>query len=256
MNYYRPLIGIPKAITVKREGHKWWLSVRCVGVPAEPLPSTCREVGIDLGVVNQVATSDGNLLLGEHFGSRAKTRLAEAQRGLAAKHRGSNRRRRQVEVLASRHRKVANQRRNAAHQLSRKLVNEFDFIAIEDLSIKQMTRAPKPTPDPSTPGGYLPNGASQKAGLNRSIHDAGWGQLVAMILYKAECAGREVVRVDPRHTSQRCAKCGHFEASNRVSEAEFRCQRCGHEDHADVNAARNILWAGRAHRGLSRAGSK
>ena len=172
------------------------------------------------------------------------------------KERNSNRRRRPVDVVARRHRKVANQRRNAAHQLSRQLVNEFDFIALEALAIKQMTRAPKAKADPDNPGGYLPNGAAQKAALNRSVHDVGWGQLVTMILYKAECAGREVVMVNPRHTSQRCADCGHCVASNRVSQAEFRCGNCGHEGHADRNAARNILRAGRAQRELSRAGSK
>jgi putative transposase len=248
MNYFRPLEGIPKAITVKREGTKWWVNVRCANVPRKPLLPTGREIGIDLGVVNVVATSEGDLIKSQRFGSQAREKLADAQRRLATKQRGSNRRRREVEAVARRHRKVANQRRNAAHQLSRRLVNEFDLIALEDLSIACMTRAPKPRSDPSKPFEYLPNGSARKAGLNRSINDAGWGQLVSMIHYKAECAGRTVMSVSPRHTSQRCAECGHREASNRVSQAVFRCQHCGHEDHADVNAARNILWAGRAQR--------
>ena len=254
MNYHRAHQGTPKAITVKREGKKWWVTVRCVDVPASLLPATGREVGIDLGVVNIVALSEGEPLAGEQFGSRSKARLAEAQRALASKQRGSASRHRQVEVVARCHRKIANQRRNAAHQLSRRLVNEYDFIALEDLSIRNMTRAPKPKPDPTNSGGYLPNGAAKKAGLNRSIHDAGWGLLVAMILDKAECAGREVVKVSPHYTSQRCAECGHTEASNRLSQAEFRCCSCGHEDHADRNAARNILGAGRALRASARVG--
>jgi putative transposase len=252
MNYYRPYQGTPKAITVKREGRKWWVSVRCVDVRATPLPPTGREVGIDLGVVNIVALSEGEPLLGEQFGSRSTAKLAEAQRSLATKQCGSARRRRQVEVVARCHRKVANQRRNAAHQLSRQLVNEYDFIALEELAITKMTRAPKPKPDPKSPGAYLRNGAARKAVLNRSIHDAGWGQLIAMILYKAECAGREVVTVSPHHTSRRCAECGHTEPSNRINQALFRCRACGHEDHADRNAARNILRAGRALRASAR----
>jgi putative transposase len=255
MNYYRAHQGTPKAITVKREGKKWWVSVRCVDVPASPLPATGREVGIDLGVVNIITLSEGEPLLGEQFGSRSKTVLAEAQRSLARKQRGSVRRRRQVEVVARCHRQIANQRRNAAHQLSRQLVKKYDFIALEDLKITNMTQKPKANPNPANPGTYLPNGAVRKAGLNRSIHDAGWGQLVAMILYKAECAGREVVTVSPHHTSQRCAECGHTEPSNRVSQAVFRCCACGHEDHADRNAARNILGAGRALRTSVRVGS-
>jgi putative transposase len=102
MNYYRPITGTPKAITVKREGKKWWVSVRCVDVPAQPLPATGREVGVDLGVVNLVAMSEGEPQQGERFGGRAKQQLSEARRRLSRKQRGSNRRRRQVEVVAHR----------------------------------------------------------------------------------------------------------------------------------------------------------
>src|ERR1039457_7156359 len=94
-------------------------------------------------------------------------------------------------------------------------------------------------------GGYEANGATAKAGLNRSINDAGWGALRAMIDYKAESAGREVIAVDPRNTSRTCSGCGHVSAGNRHGPV-FRCQCCGHEAHADVNAAENILRAGRA----------
>jgi putative transposase len=167
--------GTPKAITVKREGTKWWVSVRCVDVPAMPLAPTGREVGIDLGVANLVATSDGERIVGGHFGSRARDQLAQAQRKLSTKQRGSNRRRRQVEEVARLHRRVANQRSNAAHQLSRQLVNDYDLIVVEDLAIVNMVRAPRSKPDPDRPGAFLPNGAASKAGLNRSIHDAGWG---------------------------------------------------------------------------------
>lgn len=245
-NYYRPISGEPKAITVKRGGKKWWLSVRCVNVPAMPLESTSCEVGIDLGIVNQIATSDGELEKGMRFGAEAKWRLAQAQRELATMHRGSNRRGRQVEEVARLHQKVKNQRRNAAHQLSRQLVNDYDFIAVEDLNITNMVRAPKGRPDPERPGAYLTNGARRKAGLNRSINDAGWGQLVSMLIYKAESDGRTVASVNPCYTSQTCAECGHIDAGNRVSQKEFQCLRCRHFDFADINAARNVLRAGRA----------
>jgi putative transposase len=245
-NYHRALRGVPKAVTVKREGTKWWVSVRCVDVAAEPLEPTGRDVGLDLGITNLVATSDGELILAEHFGSRARAQLASAQRALATKQRGSNRRKRQVETVARLHRKVASQRLNAAHQLSRRLVNDYDLIVLEDLKITHMVRSPKAIADPDQRGSFLPNGASAKAGLNRSIHDAGWATLTSLLSYKAESAGRMVVRVKAHHTSQRCAQCGHVDAGNRVTQAAFRCQQCGHEDHADLNAASNILRAGRA----------
>jgi putative transposase len=244
MNYHRPHAGTPKAITVKREGTKWWVSVRCVDVPAQPLVPTGRKVGIDLGVANLVATSDGELHVGELFGARTRQRLANAQRALARKQRGSNRRRRQVEEVVRLHRKVKNQRMNAAHQLSRQLVNDYDLIVVEDLKVKNMLRAPKAKPDPDHPGGFLSNGAAAKAGLNRSIHDAGWATLLSLLTYKAESAGRTVVTADAHYTSQTCFECGHVERGNRVSQAEFRCCSCGHEAHADINAARNILRAG------------
>src|ERR1035437_1400588 len=88
-NYHRPLMGVPKAITVKREGTRWWVSVRCVDVPATPVAPTGREVGVDLGIANLVATSDGELIVGELFGSQARSQLAVAQRKLGAKQRGS-----------------------------------------------------------------------------------------------------------------------------------------------------------------------
>ncbi len=246
MNYYRPFAGVPKVITVKREGTKWWVSVRCVDVPALPLAPTGQEVGVDLGVINLVALSDGELIEGSRFTARSSKRLADAQRRLANKQPGSNRRRRQVEEVARLHRRVKQQRLNAAHQLSRRLVNEFDLIVLEDLKITPMMARPRLKPNPETPGNFLVNGAAKKTVLNGSIHDAGWGQLRSLLSYKAESAGRTVVVVNPRHTSSTCALCGHVDKKNRVTQAVFRCCSCGHEDHADSNAAVNILRAGRA----------
>ncbi len=240
---HRPIRGTPKAITVRREGRRWWVTIRCVDVPAEPLPATGRQVGIDLGVTVLVATSDGTLITNDRHGQRAADRLARAQKDLATKKRGSQHRRRAVERVAAAHRRVRNRRTNALHQLSRRLVNDHDLIVHEQLAIANLVRRPKPRPDGA--GGYVPNGATAKAGLNRGIHDAGWGKLLAMITYKAESAGRTVIAVEPRNTSRTCADCGHASAGNRHG-AVFECQACGHEDHADTNAAINILRAGRA----------
>jgi len=214
-----------------------------------PLPETGREVGIDLGVRWAVATSDGQLVAPGLHTRRSAERLAAAQRELSTKRRGSGHRARAAGRVGSIHRKVANQRKEFAHQLSRSLVNAYDLIVHEDLKIKNMVRRPRPRKDQES-GTYLPNGAKAKAGLSRSIHDAGWGQFRSFCAYKAEDAGRQLITVNPRHTSQRCSSCGHLEAANRCSQAEFRCLACGHRAQADVNAARNILGAGRALRGL------
>ena len=240
---HRPIRGTPKAITVRREGRRWWVTIRCVDVPAEPLPPTGRQVGVDLGVNVLVATSDGVLIANDRHAQHAARRLARAQQDLATKQRGSQHRRRARERVAAAHRRVRNRRTDTLHQLSRQLVNDHDLIVHEQLAIANLVRRPKPKPDAT--GGYAPNGAAAKTGLNRCIHDAGWGQLLAMIAYKAESAGRTVIAVDPRNTSRTCAHCGHISTGNRRG-AVFKCQACGHQAHADTNAAINILRAGRA----------
>jgi len=243
MRLHRPIRGTPKAITVRREGRRWWVTIRCVDVPGEPLPPTGRDVGIDLGVNVLVATSDGTLITNDRHAERAAHHLARAQQRLATKQRGSQHRHRAVERVAAAHRRVRNRRADTLHQLSRRLVNDHDLIVHEQLAVAKLVRRPKPKPDGA--GEYEPNGARAKTGLNRCIHDAGWGQLLAMIAYKAESAGRTVIAVDPRNTSRTCAHCGHVSAGNRRG-AVFECQACHHEAHADTNAAINILRAGRA----------
>ena len=105
-----------------------------------------------------------------------------------------------------------------------------------------MTRRPKPRPNES--GGYEPNRANAKAGLNRSILDAGWGMLLATVTYKASSASREVVAVDPRNTSRTCHVCGYCEKANRKTQSDFKCLQCGYSANADLNAARNIRAKG------------
>jgi putative transposase len=200
-------------------------------------------VGIDLGVQVVVATSDGTLITNDRHAQRAAQCLARAQQDLAAKQRGSKHRRRAVERVAAVHRRVRNRRADTLHQLSRRLVNDYDLLVHEHLIVSNLVRRPQPRPDGA--GGYAPNGAAAKTGLNRCIRDAGWGTLLAMIAYKAESAGRTVIAVDPRNTSRTCAHCGHVSAGNRRGPV-FKCQACGHEAHADTNAAINILRAGRA----------
>lgn len=249
--YYRPIVGTPKAITVKREGSKWWVSVRCADVPAEPLEPSGREIGIDLGIVNLIATSEGELVVAERFGLKSRSRLAKEKQAKARCQPDSRRSEVRAQRIAHIHRRIANQRRNAAHQLSRRLVNEFDFIAVEDLEIAKMVRGPHRKSNLG--GSYGRLNSTFRKNLNRAVYDAGWGTLRLFILYKAESAGRVVMTVDPRHTSQTCAECGHVATGNRINQAKFSCVECGHEDHADINAARNILRAGRAQRVLSRA---
>ena len=132
---------------------------------------------------------------------------------------------------------------NFHHQLSRHLVNEYGLIVMEDLSILNMTATPEPKPDPDNEGQYLPNGAAAKAGLNQSILDAGWGQFQHLCTVKAERAGRRVVLVDPKYTSQLCSGCGQI-VKKELSERWHSCE-CGTELDRDHNAALNILFRAR-----------
>jgi putative transposase len=236
---HREVMGTVKTIQVKREGRRWFLILSCDDVPARLLEPTGAVVGVDVGVNVFLGTSDGLLVENPRHGRNGAARLKKAQVALARKKKGSNNRRQAREVVANRHRKVASQRRDFHHQVARRLVDNYDLIVLEKLKVTNMTRSAKGTVE--KPG----TNVAQKSGLNRSILDAGWAQFRSIIEGKAEDAGRQVIVVNPRYTSQRCASCGHVEAGNRV-DVVFRCLKCGHSDQADINAAINILRAGLA----------
>jgi putative transposase len=172
--------------------------------------------------------------------------LTGAQQRLARAKRRSKNRERKRETVAARHRKIANRRKDFQHKQARSLVDRYDLLVVEDLKIANMLRRAKPVADLENPGQFLPHGARAKSGLNRSISDAGWGKFISTLRAKAEEAGRVWIEVDPRHTSDGCEKCGYAASENRVTQAEFACQRCGHTARADEHAARNILRAGLA----------
>lgn len=244
--------GTPKTLSLRREGARWRVTVFCADVAARRLEPTGAAVGIDLGVTELIATSHGELVDNPRHLSRIARQLTVTQQLVARRTRGSVRRAKAANRVARLHRKVANQRRDFAHQLSSRLVKDNDVIVHEKLKIENMVR--RPAPRPNDQGGFDPNGAAAKAGLNREIMAASWAQLLRFITYKAEEAGRETISVDPRHTSQMCHQCGHLEARNRHG-AVFRCRSCGHAAHSDVNAARNILRAGLARRHEREAGT-
>jgi putative transposase len=235
-----------KTIQIKRQGRRWMLVLSCDDVPTNPLPSTGRQAGIDVGIVSFATTSDGEHVDNPRWARASAARLAAAQQRLQRARRGGRNRAAKRETVAARHRKIANQRKDFHHKQARELAARYDLIVVEDLKIANMLRRAKPVADPTNPGHYLRNGARAKSGLNRSISDAGWGQFVSILRAKAEEAGRAWIEVDPRHTSDGCERCGHAARENRVTQAEFACQRCGYNAPADEHAARNILRAGLA----------
>jgi putative transposase len=243
---HRRVQGRVKTIQVRREGRRWMLVLFCDQVPTRPLTPARAAVGIDVGIVSFATTSDGERVPNPGYGRAAAAKLAAAQQVLARKQRGSNNRRKARATVAARHRTLANQRRNFHHHAARALVVRYGLLVVEDLKIRNLVRRPAPRPDPDHPGRFLANGAAAKTGLHRSIHDAGWAQFVSILRAKAEEAGRVVIDVDARHTSDRCEACGHTAAENRASQAVFSCRGCGHTVDADEHAAHNILRAGLA----------
>jgi putative transposase len=243
---HRRVLGAVKTIQIRRQGKHWMLLLSCDDVPANPLPATGHQAGIDVGIASFATTSDENHLHNPRWARSAAARLSAAQQRLATKKPGSNNRTAARETVASRHRKITNQRRDFHHKTARTLVKSYDLIAVEDLSIANMLRRAKPIADPDHHGAFLPNGAAAKTGLNRSISDAAWGRFVSILRAKAEDAGRTLIEVDPRHTSDGCEACGHAARENRITQAAFACRACGYTAHADEHAARNILRAGLA----------
>jgi putative transposase len=244
VHQHRPVVGRVKTVSVKREGRRWYVILTAEQAEPEPLPPTGSVAGIDVGIANFLADSNGGFVENPRHGRKAAAKLESAQQALSRCKRRSKCRRKAVEKVARLHRKVRRQRLDHAHKTALGLVTEHDFIAHEDLKIRNMSKAPAPKPDPDQPGTFLPNGAAAKAGLNRSIADAGWGVFLAILNAKAESAGREVIAVDPRNTSRTCPECGHVAAENRPTQEKFHCQACGHQAHADTVGALNVLRAG------------
>ncbi|MDX2935213.1 RNA-guided endonuclease InsQ/TnpB family protein [Streptomyces ipomoeae] len=242
---HRPVQGRVKTVSVKREGARWYVVLACDNVPAEELPPTGAIAGIDMGVAHFLTTSDGEHVANPRFLQAGADELAEAQRHLATfpkrTRRRTKRHRAAARKVAKLHAKIRRQRADFHHKTARALITDHEVIAHERLNTAGMTKSPRPKADPEQPGGFLPNGAAAKAGLNRSILDAGWAQFLGILANKAESAGRLVVPVDARNTSRTCPDCGHVAKENRVTQAKFQCTACGFTANADHVGATNVL---------------
>ncbi|WBO64222.1 RNA-guided endonuclease InsQ/TnpB family protein [Streptomyces camelliae] len=245
VHQHRLVKGCVKTISVKREGRRWYVVLSCDEVPAELLAQTGEVVGVDMGVTYFLTTSNGEHIANPRFLEVAAGELAEAQRHLATFPKRTKRRAKAHRAVARKvakiHAKIRRQRLDHAHKTALTLVGDYDAIAHERLNTAGMTHAPKPKPDPDRPGVFLPNQRAVKAGLNRSILDAGWGVFLTILTNKAESAGRTVVAVDPRNTSRTCPSCGCVAKENRVTQAKFQCTACGFAADADHVGALNVL---------------
>ncbi len=236
-----PPVGEMKTCTIKREGPHWFILFTCE-VEHEMVYHPSEEaVGIDLGLVHFATLSDGSAIENpRHFRTSAH-KLKQLQEALSRKKRGSKRRRKATQQVGKTHRHIRHQRKDFHHKEARKLVTQYQTIVFEKLQPANMSKRPKPKQDEET-GQYVPNGAAAKAGLNKSIVDAGWGLFQQICKNKAECAGSRVLFVSPKYTSQICSGCGAMVQKN-LEERWHRCS-CGCSLDRDHNAARNILRLG------------
>src|SRR5262245_45644790 len=213
----RPIEGEIKTCTIKREADGWYV-IFAVEEPKKEVAVAPKEsVGVDVGIESFATLSDDEAAPIENprYFRRAERDLKKAQRRVSRRVKGSKRRKRAVRLLQKKHLKVKRQRRDFHFKEARKLVGQYQSIKVEDLNIQGMVK---------------------NHHLAKSISDAGWGQFIMIIIFKAEEAGRTVIKVNPSYTSQECSRCGN---RNRITLATriYRCTQCGLVIHRDRNGA-------------------
>jgi putative transposase len=259
--YHRPLEGTPKTATIRCTATgKWFVTIACAWEPT-PLPPTGQAVGIDVGLKTFATLSDGQEIANPRFFRHEEQALAKAQRrhqvaldahqatraevtkrvqhaqpdldepGVwqavhqdAEEHTAWKARRKRRKVVARTHERARWKRDDFAHQHSRRIVHQFDIIAIEDLAVKNPV---------------------QNGHFAKSIYDAAWSHFRELIACKAVWADRKYVAVNPAHTSQDCSGCGYRKTDLTLADRTYQCLSCGLVIDRDLNAAHNILALGR-----------
>jgi putative transposase len=219
--FHRPLEGTAKTLTFKRNQAGQWFAVFCCEINTLKQIHTCpdKKVGIDVGLQSFATLSDGTKIENPRFLVKLEAKLANLQKQLARKKKGSKNRIKARTKVAKLHIKITNQRMDFLHKLSRQIVDNYSLIAFEKLNIKAMVK---------------------NHCLSHSISDASWNNFIQMLCYKAESAGAELAEVDPRDTSQICSRCGE-EVKKSLSVRTHNCPCCRLELDRDLNSAINIL---------------
>jgi len=222
MSYHRPVRGKIKTLTIHKSAtSKWYASFSCEIEP-ERLPLNTDAVGIDVGIKTFAALSDGREIANPHFFRAEEKALAKVQRKHSKLIKGTPERRKHRKVVARVHERVKWRRQNFTHQQSRRIVNQFGVICVEDLNMNRMVH---------------------NHCLAKSISDVAWSAFFNQLMCKAEEAGRELIRVNPAYTSQTCSRCGHRQKTP-LSERTYHCPCCLLDIDRDLNAALNIMALG------------
>ena len=239
-----------RSATLTKDGEHWYLSVLVDDGKTTPAAHGAPDaaVGVDRGVVVAVATSAGDLLDQVFTTPSEKRRVLRLQRKLARAAKRSASRNKTRQRYGRLRAKEARRRQDFCRKTARALAEKNAVVVLEKLATANMTRRAKPVADPQAPGHYLRNGAAAKSGLNKAILAKGWFRFELALQSVSRYTGTQVVKVPAAYTSQRCSECGRVDPKSRESQAVYRCTTCAHCEHADVNAAKNILAAGRADR--------
>ncbi len=232
--------GTIKNVTITREGNHWYVAICVTEVIKLPKELPTSAIGIDVGIANFASFSSGQRVLPINSGREHAKRLAILQRRLAKKVKFSNNWKKVLVKIRKLHQKIAYTRRDFLHKLTTTLSKSHAMVVIEALKIKNMSKSAVGTID--APG----RNVKAKAGLNKSILDQAWGEFKRQLKYKLAWRGGMLIEVNPRYTSQKCSGCGYTSIRNRKSQQNFCCMACQYQEHADINAAKNILAAGHA----------
>ena len=223
---HRLLEGTIKTVTVRRDSVGNWYACFSCEMEATPKPGVDHVVGIDLGLKTFATLSDGGTINRQRWMKQDAADIARLQRKKERYAQGSPERRTVIRALHHAYRRATNRRTDFAHQVSRQLVDIYQVMAFEDLDIQNMQ-------------------SDGKRVINQNIADVAWGQFVQYVTYKAESAGRVVLRVDPRGTTQQCSGCGEIVPKD-LNVRIHDCPHCGLRMDRDLNAALNILGRGLA----------
>ena len=222
---HRLFEGMIKSITVSRTtDNKYYMSL-LVETEVEPLKTSKKMMGLDLGIKDLIVDSNGKKYKNHKHLTKSQQKLAKEQRKLFKMVKGSNNRNKQRIKIARLHKHIQNQRNDYLHKLSKKIIDENQVIALEDLKVKDMEHKNK---------------------LAKNITDASWSRLVTMLIYKADWYGRKIIKVPNNYpSSQLCSICGHKNSITKsLNIRKWICPECGSIHDRDINAARNILSKG------------
>jgi putative transposase len=216
---HRPVDGMIKTITIKRECGKWYACFSVEGA-GNALPAIDTYTGVDVGLTAFATLADGTKIDNPRYYKRAQAQLRLAQRRVARRKCGGKNRYKAVLLLQKAHARIKNQRADFQHKVARTLVNAYGMIAVEDLHIQGLASGM----------------------LAKSVNDAGWSSFIAKLAYKAEEAGRRLIQVDPRGTSQACL-CGAA-VRKTLAQRWHQCPECGLSAARDHVSAQLILGLG------------